>query len=222
VNQTSILLGDYLFAAAFGALAANGNNAFMSELMDVVARMCEGQVRFLRARGSFLSTPEYLDLLRRKSGSLADFCARAGGQTAGGSAELSEALGAFGERFGVAFHLAGEILDLVEGDGSVIARVLGPDRGFTLPLALTAQAGQDERAALVAITGKTELSSEDLKEVRRLAEASGALYQCRGIVDSWLQEALDQLAPIPETDAKRLLERIAVDLCASGVNRFGS
>jgi octaprenyl-diphosphate synthase len=220
-NQTAVLLGDYLLATAFSALGADGNMAFLSDLMSVVAQMCEGQVNLLRSRGSFIAAPDYLDILRMRAGSLTAFCAKAGMLTADGSREWADALGRFGERFGVAFHIAEEILDLVgdDSDGSATGRVFGPDRWFVFPLVQTAQAGSAERATLAAIAEKGEYSPKDLSVVRRLAEDTGALSRCWEIVHSWLDDALEHLELLPETEARTLLARTATDLC--GVQQRG-
>ncbi len=214
-SQTAILLGDYLLATAFSALGSDGNMAFLSDLMSVVAQMCEGQVRLLRSRGRFIAAPDYLDILRMRAGSLTAFCAKAGMLTADGPREWADALGRFGERFGVAFHIAEEILDLVEDDpeGSATGRVFGPDRWFVFPLVQVAQAGSAERAALAAIAEKGEYSEKDLGVMRQLAEDTGALSRCWEIVQSWLGDALEHLEVMPETEARTLLTRTATDLC---------
>jgi heptaprenyl diphosphate synthase len=215
-SHASILLGDYLLATALSCLDADGNMAFLPDLMGVTARMCKGQVGFLLARGSFLEIPDYLDLVEMKAGSLTAFCARAGLLTADGPPEWAEAFGAFGERFGVAFHIAGEILDLEEcSEPSAARRLYGASRGFGLPLVLTAQAGQYERAVLATIAEKDECSPEDLDVVRQLAETSGALSRCWEIADEWLSAALDPLTSLPDTKAKQLLIETTTDLCGS-------
>jgi geranylgeranyl pyrophosphate synthase len=212
-KQTSVLRGDYLLATAVGALAADGNMSFLPDLMRVFAEMCEGQARFLQARGSFLGIPAYLDALRMRAGALTAFSARAGLLAADGPLEYAEAFGAFGESFGVAFHLAGEIRDLVEDRRDGLERVLAPDRWLTLPLALTAQCGDREHAVLEAILAKGDFLPDDLAEIRRLATDSGAVSRCWDLVDEWLASAVKHLIVIPETPAKRLLSQTSMDLC---------
>lgn len=226
-SQTSILLGDYLLATALSSLAADENMEFLPDLMGVTARMCKGEVGFLLARGSFLEVPDYLDLVEMKAGSLTAFCARAGLLTADDPPEWAEALGAFGERFGVAFHIIGEILDLEEcSEPSAAKRLYGASRGFGLPLVLAAQAGQYERAALATIGEKDECSSDDLDMVRQLVETSGALSRCWEMADEWLSAALNPLTSLPDSKAKQLLIETATDLCRrqqrTAAERLGS
>jgi geranylgeranyl pyrophosphate synthase len=212
-RNTSVLRGDYLLATAVGTLSADGNISFLSDLIDVVRQMCEGQARFLRTRGSLLATEEYLDALRMRTGALPAFAARAGFLVAGGPPQYAEAFHAFGERFGVAFHLAGEILDLIEDRPESLERVLARDGWRTLPVAVTARIGERERAELEAILAKGDFSPHDLVDLRRLAEDSGAIRRCWGIVADRLADAVSRLAPIPETPAKALLVKTAGDLC---------
>ncbi len=214
-NPVSVLLGDYLLASAFGILAADGNMMFLAELMRVIARMCEGQVHLLRARGDFIPEAQYLDRLRERTGSLLGFCGRTGVLTAGGTQEWADALDAFGERFGVAFHVTCEILDLTDSslDDSAPEHVIGPDGRFTLPLASVARSGRSARAALARIAGKDTFSPEDRETVRQLADSTGAITRCWEIVDTWLRAAQECLMPLPDGEAKELLLQAASDLC---------
>jgi geranylgeranyl pyrophosphate synthase len=214
-NQISILLGDYLLSHALSVLVAEKNLALLPDLIGVVARMCDGQARELGARGRAIPEAEYLEILRAKAGSLPAFCGKAGALTAGGSEEWADALEAFGERFGIAFHINGEVTDVMEGDADPRAaeRVLGADRGLTLPLSLVARNGRRDRGALERIRQEGEHSPGDMKTVCQLAESTGAISRCRELVDTWLAAAHEQLATLPESEAVRQLVRASADLC---------
>jgi len=214
-NQASILLGDCLLASAFALVSADGNLRFVSDLTQALTRMCQGQTRLLNARDHPLDPAAYLAALEIRAGSLTSFSAGAGLLAAGGPPHLAAPLREFGRHFGVAFHIAGDILDLLEApfDGSVAARAFAPDRVLSLPLTLVYHAGRTQRRALEAAARKDDLLPGDLIALRRLAEETGAISHCRQMIETRLTASLDNLHALPETPARNLLARTATELC---------
>jgi octaprenyl-diphosphate synthase len=211
-NKVSVLLGDYLLAEGLGLLPADDRVRFLPGLLEVARRMCEGQIRELRSAGRRLTEDDYLEIARAKAGALFGLCGRAGAESGGGLPEMAAALERFGERFGVAFQLADDILDLVGTDGRS-GKPEGRDlaeRKSTLPLILAAERGDAEmQARLDALLGQEAISSEEAREVRELAEAAGAIERAWERVDEWLAAARAALAGVPESEARRALAVIA-------------
>jgi len=207
-NKVSVLLGDYLLAQALAMIPGGKREWFVPGLAEVAARMCAGQVTELRAAGKPLTEADYLDIARAKTGCLFGFCGRAGARTGEGSEALVAALGAFGERFGVAFQLADDILDLVGTDGRS-GKPEGRDiaeRKFTLPLIMAAEMGGRALAGeLVALLGRDEILSEDVLRVRELVESAGAVELAWGRVRKWLAAARRELEPVPDGEARTAL-----------------
>jgi len=207
-NKVSVLLGDYLLAQALAMIPGGKREWFVPELAEVAARMCAGQVTELRAAGKPLTEADYLDIARAKTGCLFGFCGRAGARTGGGSEALAEALYAFGERFGVAFQLADDILDLVGTDGRS-GKPEGRDiaeRKFTLPLIMAAEMGGRALAGeLVALLGRDEILSEHVLRVRELVESAGAVELAWGRVRKWLAAARRELEPVPDGESRTAL-----------------
>ena len=179
--------------------------------------MCDGQVRELRGAGKRVREQEYLEIVRAKTGSLFGLCGRVGVETAGGAAEVGEALELFGERFGVAFQLADDILDLVGSDG----RSGKPEGGdvaegkWTLPLIVAAEhGGAGVRARLAGM-----VKARELREARELAEATGAIAEAWSRVSDWLAAAREALDRVPDSQAKQALDSIAGERFPSPVMR---
>jgi len=142
-NKVSVLLGDYLIARALALLPEGERDFFVPELTDVAKRMCLGQIRELRAAGHPVVKSDYVEIARSKTGSLFSFCGQAGVRTASGTSRMAKTLARFGEKFGVAFQFADDILDLIGTDGrsgKPEARDLA-ERKFTLPLILAVEMG---------------------------------------------------------------------------------
>ncbi len=207
-NKVSVLLGDYLIARALELLPRGARERFVPALARVAARMCLGQIAELRSAGRPLSEREYAEIARSKTGCLFGFCGQAGVQTAGGDPSLAMALAEFGERFGVAFQFADDILDLV-GTGGQSGKPEGRDVSegkFTLPLILAVEAGRtDVSERLQAIVSKRPRSETDILLVRELVESVGAVEAAWDRTRAWLDSAREQLDCIPDSPARSAL-----------------
>ena len=136
-NETSVLLGDFLFTKAF-CLAISLENNFASRAIGKATQVvCEGELRQIGNRGNFdLSEDEYLRIIGAKTAELYSCCGRLGAHFAGAAAETVEAMGEFGQCLGIAFQIADDMLDLL-GDEEVTGKSLGTDldqQKPTLPL----------------------------------------------------------------------------------------
>ena len=211
-NKISVLLGDYLIARAIELLPAHDQERFMSHLARAVSRMCDGQIRELQSNGRPTSEAQYLEMVRAKTGALFGFCGEAGGLSAGGSAELAGALGEYGERFGVAFQLADDILDLVGTDGRS-GKPEGRDlceRRLTLPLILAARrGGPPVQARLTRLLQAEAISRPELTAAREIAAATQATEAAWARVREYLQAAGDRLDVVPDGPAKQALLALA-------------
>ena len=206
-NKISVLLGDYLIARALDLVPAGERERRVPQLAEVARRMCEGQIREVRGAGRPMPESAYIDIVKSKTGSMFAFCGSAGVESGGGSPGLADRLGRFGERFGVAFQVADDVLDLVGTDGQS-GKSEGRDVAegkFTLPLILAAESSDASRARLEHILGKEETSPADVRAARELARSTGAIESTWRRVVAWLQSACDQLDAVPESEAKRAL-----------------
>jgi octaprenyl-diphosphate synthase len=210
-NKLSVLLGDYLVAQAFQMLPVADRDEWLSQLVGVAERMCEGQVRELRAAGRRLSERAYLEIVREKTGALFGFCGRAGAQTAGAPPRLVSVLGEFGERFGIAFQFADDILDLVGSNGQS-GKPEGRDlaeRKFTLPLIMAAAADRNAARTLEAMVRSGDATEQALREARDIAQATLALDAAWRRVAEWLEAARERLHELPPSDARDALFAMA-------------
>ena len=207
-NKVSVLLGDFLIARAFGLLPPSESEWVSPLVAEAAARMCAGQVKEVRASGARLKEDEYVEIVRGKTGSLFALCGRAGARSAGGPAEVVESLAAFGERFGVAFQFADDILDLVGTNGKS-GKPEGRDlaeRKFTLPLIVASEVGgRAVRGRLHDILTKPAIGAQEVMAARELVESAGAIEPAWGRVREWLAAARRELAAVPESEAKRAL-----------------
>lgn len=135
-NQTSILLGDYLFTHAFH-LASSVDAEACRLIGESTNRVCEGELQQGSERGNLaLSEAEYFDMIEGKTAELTACCCRIGAVYSGVVPSMVEGLSRYGRWLGMAFQIVDDILDLV-GEERATGKSLGTDveqQKLTLPL----------------------------------------------------------------------------------------
>ncbi|OKL48288.1 geranylgeranyl pyrophosphate synthase [Boudabousia liubingyangii] len=215
-NNRAILAGDVLFARASRLVAALGPEAvdFHAATFE---RLCLGQLNetFGPKQGED-KVDFYLQVLADKTGSLVASAASFGAMFSGASEEIREAVALYGDRVGVAFQIADDILDLTS-PGEVSGKTPGTDlrEGVdTLPvLLLRRQAANGEGDSAVAqildaLAG--DLSSDEaLAHVVGLIKENPVMEKTRALAKEWVDSAIDALGPVPEGEAKEALVAFA-------------
>ncbi|MFG2175499.1 polyprenyl synthetase family protein [Streptomyces niveus] len=222
-NSVAVLTGDFLFARASHILADLGPEAVRIQA-EAFERLVTGQIlETAGPRDGRDPVSHYLDVLAGKTGALFAVSGRFGALASGADETVTDILTQYGERLGVAFQLADDVLDIAS-DSHESGKTPGTDlrEGIpTLPvLLLRAQAeahGRPEDIELV------ELLDGDLTDDARHAEAlrglraHPALEQARRDTVRYAEEARTALTPLPECYAKSAL----VELCDLVVHRAG-
>jgi geranylgeranyl diphosphate synthase type II len=125
----AVLAGDALHALAFELLLKAKNSLVVEEVAKAIGTegMIGGQVRDLEAEGRKVSLKEVEYIHTHKTGRLLRGSVRAGAILGGADAKKLLALSAFGERFGLAFQIVDDILDIV-GEEKVLGKKIGSDK----------------------------------------------------------------------------------------------
>ena len=217
-NSVAILVGDLLFARASSLVAGLGPEAVRIQA-QTFERLCLGQLHETTGPAPGEDPVEhYLGVLAGKTASLLATSGRFGARF-GGAPEAEEALAAYGEKVGVAFQLADDVLDLAS-TGETTGKTPGTDlrEGIpTMPVLLLRQrvargtASADDAALLAALDG--DLTSDDAlaSVVARLREHE-VLAETRALATRYAREAESELASLPGGPVKQALEAFAVAL----------
>ncbi|MET8244594.1 polyprenyl synthetase family protein [Streptomyces sp. NPDC005202] len=222
-NSVAVLTGDFLFARASQILADLGPEAVRVQAV-AFERLVTGQILETAGPTDGRDPVEhYLDVLGGKTGSLVAVSCRFGAMMSGADETVVDVLTQYGERLGVAFQLADDVLDIAS-DSHESGKTPGTDlrEGIaTLPvLRLRERAARLGLAEDIALC---ELLDSDLSDDVRHAEALAALRvhpaleQARRDTVRYAEEARAALAPLRECDAKRAL----MELCDAVVHRAG-
>ncbi|MEU6576065.1 polyprenyl synthetase family protein [Streptomyces sp. NPDC046805] len=222
-NSVAVLTGDFLFARATQILGDLGPEAVRLQSLSF-ERLVTGQIQETAGPSDDQDPVDhYLDVLSGKTGSLVAVSCRFGAMMSGADETVVDVLTQYGERLGVAFQLADDVLDIAS-ESHDSGKTPGTDlrEGIpTLPVLRlrdrAARLGQPEDIALC------ELLDSDLSDDDRLAEAltalrtHPALEQARRDTVRYAEDARAALAPLPECGAKAAL----LGLCDAVVHRAG-
>ncbi|WP_022917206.1 polyprenyl synthetase family protein [Ruania albidiflava] len=215
-NSVAILTGDLLFARASRIVADLGPQAVRIQA-EAFERLVLGQLHeTLGPREDEDPIEHYLQVLADKTGSLIAAAAHYGTILSGASTVVEEAAVAYAEKVGVAFQLADDVIDLVS-DAATTGKTPGTDlrEGVpTMPVLLlrrAAETGELDEAGRRLVTDLDGDLSDDavLADVLGRLNAHPVLEQARAMARQWAQEAVAELAALPESPTKEALHEFA-------------
>ncbi|MCB5168736.1 polyprenyl synthetase family protein [Streptomyces bambusae] len=222
-NSVAVLTGDFLFARASHILADLGPEAVRIQA-EAFERLVTGQIlETAGPRDGRDPVEHYLDVMAGKTGSLVAVSCRFGAMMAGADEGVVDTLTQYGERLGVAFQLADDVLDIAS-DSHESGKTPGTDlrEGIpTLPVLRLRETA--EREGRPEDLDLVRLLDGDLTDDARHAEALArlrvhpALEQARRDTVRYAEDARATLAPLPDCFAKSAL----VELCDAVVHRAG-
>ena len=226
-NSSAILIGDLLFGKASELVAGLGPEAVKIQAQTFV-RLCSGQIRDDRPVPAGVDPIDYyLGVLADKTGVLIATAARYGAMFSGCSPETVDIMRRYGERLGIAFQLADDLLDISSGSGDS-GKTPGTDlrEGVaTLPV-LLARSSIDPSDNRLKDLLDSDLHDDVLHaEALSLLQAHPAMGEARQRTNVVAQEAQELLAPLalglPASSPAREAISALADLVDGVVNRVG-
>jgi octaprenyl-diphosphate synthase len=208
-NQTSILLGDYLFTHAFH-LASSVDAEACRIIGDATNQVCEGELRQCSERGNLaLSEADYLDIVSGKTAELTACCCRLGALYSGVASTIVESLARYGRWLGIAFQIADDLLDLI-GEERTTGKSLGSDaeqQKLTLPLIHLLQSASGEiRSRLGQILSSP--GNHKREALRPYFAASDAIAYARGRAEEFAARARAELTGLLPSPCQAILESL--------------
>ena len=215
-NAVAILTGDYLFSKASDLLADLGPEAVRLQA-KTFERLVIGQIQETQGPKAGEDPLEhYLKVVADKTGSLIATSARFGGMLSGVDAMTLEVLTAFGEKIGIAFQLADDVIDIAS-ESSQSGKMPGADLREGVPTLVTLHILRSENSSDAKLREllARPLSEEEASEVILTLREHDALKDARRQLHKFAREAKDLLAPLPQISARKALE----NLCEAIVER---
>jgi octaprenyl-diphosphate synthase len=211
-NEASVLVGDYLFGAAFKLLASLDRLELIDILSDTATMMARGEIVQLVQDHRQIDEEAYLKIIYYKTASLMGTAMAIGAILGGATDEQKSHLTDCGINIGMAFQLVDDALDYDLGN-EILGKRVGTDlkeRKVTLPLShLLKTTGMSEKAEILAILDQNTITDQQVQRVCTLMTH----YRSR---EYTLERARDytgrvrvSLAHLPEGPHTRSIEQLA-------------
>ncbi len=209
-NTVAILTGDYLFARA-SEISSDLGTEVIALLARTIATLCDGQIREVEASGNVRQTREaYLEVIRRKTGSLIATSCRLGGLLSDAEPEHVGVLESYGEGLGMAFQLSDDIMD-VTANAAELGKEPGVDMKegvYTLPVLIALREGAD-RAELTALLSEGPPEAERLARALEIVRDPATVAEARASVVAEVDRAQGLARQLPEGVAQTALLQLA-------------
>ncbi len=216
-NAVAILTGDYLFAKASHLLADLGSEAVRLQARTF-ERLVIGQI--METQGPIAGEDplaHYLEVVGNKTASLIATSARFGAMLAGASPEIVETVTRYGEKIGVAFQFADDVIDIAS-ESNQSGKTPGTDLREGIPTLVTLNVMKSTDSADRELQELLRGPIEDEATVAQVLIAlrnHKALDQSREQLHTVARQARASLGPLPLCDATGAL----FSLCDTVIDR---
>lgn len=219
-NETAVILGDYLFSAAYHLCSTLGSAEASAAIAKVGMTLCSGELLQLWHREDFsLDEPTYDEIVTRKTASLISAACKFGARFSDAPAPMVSAAATYGELLGIAFQIQDDLLDLT-GEERIVGKSVAKDleKGkLTLPLIRHLRAASPELRGqtLELLRSATADPAATARALRAMLTASGSIDHAKARADSLVDQAIAAIEVFPASPAKAMLRILA----GAAVNR---
>lgn len=209
-EETSIILGDYLYSVAFNLIASCGNPDILASVSQATRLMCEGELVQICERDNLsLLKDRYITIIKNKTANLFAASCHAGALAMRREVAVSGRLKQYGLNFGIAFQIVDDTMDLIGK-----AKDLGKDPGgdfkmgeLTLPLLNLLRLSKDRKEIYRLLASKK--SDHTFDRLRQRFINSEALTETKKDVSRYIAKAKRCLGPLEGSVFKQSLLALA-------------
>lgn len=203
-------VGDLLLGEGYRLLASLEAPAAVRAAMVRVA--AEGQRMLCLGQGAELTwahdpkplrMEEVLQIFSRKTAPAFEVALRLGALAAGTGDRYAAELKTYSEALGIAYQIRDDIDDLGAGEISDVS-AMRP----SLPMAIAAERAKGDAKAVLERYWRRETDTADAAALAQILIDSKAEDRCRGLLESYKEEAVRSLTGIDHSSLKGLLRRV--------------
>ena len=209
-NAPSVLAGDFVYTRAFQLMVDVGDMQILRELADTTNTIAEGELQQLINKGDVdVDETAYFDVIYAKTARLFEAAGRVAGLLANATDEQTQGLAEYGRLIGLAFQIADDALDYQRDANS--GKSLGDDLAegkVTLPILIARDALPADQARWLDMQF-TRANGDALDEVIEKLEATQALERTLERAEILADQAIAELAALPESEFKAHLVSLA-------------
>ena len=211
-NQSSILVGDYLFSRCFEMMVADGSIEILKLLSSTSSRIAQGEVLQLEYKGEIDILEEtYFDIINSKTASLFAAATKVGACITDRSKKEKNALESYGRNLGLAFQIADDALDYYSTK-TIFGKEIGKDffeGKVTLPIIFLCQkANKNEKLYLEKIFKKKSRTKIDFNEIQNLIKKYNSINSCFKRAEHFVNISYNALNIFTPSKEKTILQNL--------------
>lgn len=192
-NRAAVLVGDFLLSKALYHAAQTGSQRVVTWVAELGQTLSDGELlQLANLDKTTFAEEDYYEVIRKKTASLFETCARTGALLADGGEELVERMGGFGLSVGICFQMRDDLLDYENQYDT--GKPSGNDMKegkLTLPVLHALLASGDETMKSVALkVRKGEATDEEIAGLVHFTHRQGGIAYTEKMMDQTVDEAL--------------------------------
>ena len=211
-NQSSILVGDYLFSRCFEMMVEDGSQEILKLLSYTSSKIAQGEVQQLEYKGEIYILEEtYFDIINSKTAALFAAATRVGACIANKNKKEKDALESYGRNLGLAFQIADDALDYYSTK-TIFGKEIGKDffeGKVTLPIIFLCQkANLEEKIFLEKIFKKVNRSKLEFIETQKLIKKYNSIDSCFRRAEHFVNISYNALNIFNPSKEKNILQNL--------------
>jgi len=211
-NQSSILVGDYLFSRCFEMMVEDGSQEILKLLSSASSRIAQGEVLQLEHKGEVdLLEETYFNIINMKTATLFAAATKVGACLGNKSKKEKDALESYGKNLGLAFQIADDALDYFSTK-KIFGKEIGKDfyeGKITLPLIIIFQKGnEEERSFLKEIFKKKKRNENNFSKTLALINKYKAVQASFEKAEYFVNISSNALGIFQYSEEKKILQNL--------------
>ncbi len=212
-NQSSVLVGDFLFSRAFQMMVGAGDIDILGVLSSASCVIAEGEVMQLAAIGDLaISEKDYLNVVQAKTAALFAAATQVGAMVSNMNQEQVDALYQYGLNLGIAFQITDDVLDY-SADQTKLGKNIGDDfreGKVTLPIIIAySQATEDEKQFWQMTIGEQGGTDSQFGQALRLINKHNAVDESLKHAQKYADKAVASLGIFAKGELTQIMTELA-------------
>jgi len=211
-NQSSILVGDYLFSRCFEMMVEDGSLEILKLLSSTSSRIAQGEILQLEYKGEIDILEEtYFNIINSKTAALFAAASKVGACITNKNKKEKDALESYGRNLGLAFQIADDALDYYSTK-TIFGKEIGKDffeGKVTLPIIFLCQkTNSEEKKFLKKIFKKKNRSKSEFSETQNLIKKYNSIDSCFRRAEHFVNISYNALNIFNSSREKTILQNL--------------